>query len=440
MTSDPREHVEAVMSHADALAEDVVRLTQEFIRQRSPAPKVGEVQVADAQRWLADRLEALGCFDEVECWEVEAGHPNVVAVRRGAGGGSALMFNGHTDVVPVTEEQQRVWTGDPWSAEERDGRIWGRGASDMKGGIAAAISAVRLVDAAGVTLEGDVLLVANIGEEYVRPEIGVESVLARGYRAPLVISMEPTDLVVCPVSVGWFMFRLVLTGRSIHPSARHLVIHPSHMLDGPPGVDAVALMRRFMDAFDGLNRRWGLYYHHPLAPPGLTNIGPISIQGGAPAAAVPEHCEATFVVVVAPGRRSQDIVAEVRRAVDAVCADDPWLTANPPELELPVLDPLVYEPTDVGTDDPRVEALLAAGRDALGESLELGCMTAPSDANIISTHGHPVLVCGPGGQAAGVHGANEYVEIENLLAATKLYAALMLRWCGCSSGSADGAR
>lgn len=420
----------AVIAAAEANADDVVRLTQEFIRQRSPAPKVGDVHVAEAQRWLAARLSALGCFDEVELWEVEPGHPNVVAVRRGRGRGPAIMFNGHTDVVPVTDEQARVWVGDPWGGERRDGRVWGRGASDMKGGLAAAIAAVRCVDEANVRLDGDVIVSANIGEEYVWPEIGVKSVLERGYRAPLVISMEPTDLAVCPATVGWFMFRLTVTGRSIHPSARHLVIHPSHAATGPPGVDAVAVMRRYMDAFDELNRRWGLYHHHPLAPPGLTNIGPIEIHGGAPAAAVPERCEATFVVVVSPGQVSTEVVAEVRRAIDAVGLDDPWLTENPPLVELPVLDPLIYEPADVPADDDRVVALLEAGRDALGIALRLGCMTAPSDANIMSSEGQVVVVCGPGGQAAGVHGANEYVEVANLQAATKLYASLMLRWCG----------
>ena len=427
-----------VVAVVDASAEDIVRLTQDFIRQRSPAPKVGDVHVAAAQHWLADRLSRLGCFDEVDVWEVEPGHPNVVAVRRGTGGGRAVMFNGHTDVVPVTNEQERVWIGDPWGGERRDGRICGRGASDMKGGIAAAISAVRCIDQANVTVAGDVILAANIGEEYVWPEIGVKSVLERGYTAPLVVSMEPTDLAVCPASVGWFMFRLTVTGRSIHPSARHLVIHPSNAPTGPPGVDAVALMRRFMNGFDELNRRWGLYHHHPLAPPGLTNIGPIEINGGAPAAAVPERCQATFVVVVSPGQSSNDIVAEVRRAIDAVGTDDPWLGEHPPEIELPVLDPLIYEPTDLAIDDHRVQAVLAAGRDALGAGLPLGCMTAPSDANIMSSEGQVVVVCGPGGQAAGVHGANEYVEIQNLHAATKLYASLILRWSG-SSDDAEAA-
>ncbi len=401
-----------------------------FIQERSPAPKVGPVDVAKAQHWLAAQLASFGVFDEIDVWEVEPGQPNVVAVCRGAGNGPSLMFHGHTDVVPVTDAQAALWTGDPWSGEVRDGAIWGRGASDMKGGLAAAICAVRFLRELGVRPVGDVLVAANIGEEYVRPEIGVLSVLDRGYRADLIVDCEPTELAICPVAAGWFMFRLEVYGRAIHPAARHKTLHPSSDPTAPPGVDAIELMTRYMRAFEDLNRVWGLYHHHPLTPPGTSNIGPIEIHGGSAAAAVPELCEATFVVVVSPGRSSLELVEDVRKAISRVTQADPWLVAHPPRLELPVLDPIIYEPMDVPISDRRVQAVCRAATKALGVDPTIGCQTAPSDANILAARGETVLSCGPGGQSFNVHGTDEFVPIANLVDATAIYMAVIEEWCG----------
>lgn len=420
------------MSSLENLVDErtVTDFLSRFIQQRSPGPKVGTPDVAGAQQWLATELKSSGAFDEVDLWEVEAGQPNVAAVCRGAGAGPTLMFHGHTDVVPVSDAQAAAWVGDPWSGEVRDGSVWGRGASDMKGGLAAAISAVRFMREHGARPLGDVLVASNIGEEYVRPEIGVLSVLDRGYRADLVIDCEPTDLAVCPVAVGWFMFRLEVQGRAIHPAARYKTLHPSADPAAPPGVDAIELMTRYMRELEALNRVWGLYHHHPLTPPGTSNVGPIEIRGGSAAAAVPEDCEATFVVVVSPGRSSDELVADVTKAIARVTESDPWLVAHPPRLELPVLDPLIYQPMDVATTDPRVQAAHRAAKRVLGERGVLGCQTAPSDANIMSARGETVLSCGPGEQSSGVHGANEFVTIRNLLDATAIYLAIIEEWCG----------
>ncbi len=299
----------------------------------------------------------------------------------------------------------------------------------MKGGLAAAACAVRFLREAGARPLGDVLVAANIGEEYVRPEIGVLSVLDRGYRADLVIDCEPTELEICPVAVGWFMFRLEVHGRAIHPAARYKTLHPSADPTAPPGVDAIELMTRYMRAFEDLNRVWGLYHHHLLTPPGTSNIGPIEIHGGSAAAAVPELCEATFVVVVSPGRSSLELVEDVRSAIARVTEADPWLIAHPPQLELPVLDPLIYEPMDVAVADRRVQALCRAATRARGVAT-IGCQTAPSDANIMTAHGQTVLSCGPGGQSFNVHGTNEFVPVANLVDATAVYMALIEEWCG----------
>src|SRR5206468_3795061 len=130
--------------------------------------------------------------------------PNLAAVLRGSDPRPGLMFNGHSDTVEVTPDQRAAWTGDPWSADIRSGLLYGRGATDMKGGNAAFLWAAKTVAEVGVPLARSVIVSVNIAEETAEAEVGPASVLARGYKAPLIVNAEPTNLRICPATMGWF--------------------------------------------------------------------------------------------------------------------------------------------------------------------------------------------------------------------------------------------
>src|SRR6185503_8215959 len=150
--------LQRVLSAIDARADEIVEFAAELIRQPSVNPDLEPNDLAErpAQDWLHDQLTASGAFDTVDRWQIAPNRPNVVAVRKGVGGGRSLTWAAHTDVVPVTPEQAAQWRGaGPFSGEVSDGKLWGRGASDMKGAIAAYTMATRILCDEGIRLKGD---------------------------------------------------------------------------------------------------------------------------------------------------------------------------------------------------------------------------------------------------------------------------------------------
>ena len=133
----------------------------------------------------------------------------------------------------------------------------------------------------------DLFVTYSIGEETGEAEIGPLSVCERGYRAPLIINGEPTNLRVAPATMGWFFFRITIEGKSLHPAARYTAIYPRPGDVPPAGVDAVEKARKIMDALSHLERDWALYQHHPVMPPGGMNLCHVSIQGGSYRAEMP---------------------------------------------------------------------------------------------------------------------------------------------------------
>ena len=426
-----REAWAAIESSADELLAFLGR----YVRHRSVNPgratDDGPGETATCQRWLRDELLAMGAFDDVDLWEGAPGQPNLAATIRGRGGdGTPLVYNGHTDTVGVSAEQRAGWTGgDPWSGHVVDGRMYGRGATDMKAANAAFVWAARIVRSLGVDLAADLAVTISIGEETSEAPIGPLSVLERGYRAPLVVNGEPTNLRIAPAGMGWFFFRLTVAGKSLHPAARYGAVYPQAGAASPAGVDAVEKARAIMDALARLDRDWGLHEKHPLMPPGGMNLGPVSIQGGGYRAEMPPSCEVVYAVVVRPGRGCEEVMAEIGRVVDAVETADSWLRVHPPAIDYPVIH-MAIEPLDLPLNHPGVGAVARAFREALGREPELGCFPGPCDANIMAAAGQPALIFGPGDLSYGAHGTDEFVPVRDVVEACKVYAGLIVDWCG----------
>lgn len=433
------------MGQVDSLAVAKVRVFEaidagrddllEFLRQYVAIPSVnpgkanpGEVgEEETCQRWLAEVLSSFNVFSKVDIWEGAPGRPNVAATL-GSTGEAALMFNGHTDTVEVTDEQRQAWIGDPWSGELRDGRLYGRGATDMKAGNAAFLWAAKVVGELGVPLERDVFLTASIAEETSEAEVGPMSVVRRGYTAPLIVNAEPTNLRICPAGMGWFFIRIGVKGRRLHPASRYTAIYPQAYGEPIEGVDAIEKMRKLMEALAQLERDWLLYHRHPLVPPGNMGLCPVFISGGAHRAAMSDWCEVEYAVVYNPDLRSADVIREIQAVVDGVVATDSWLRKHPPELEAPVTHGIL-EPLELPADHWAVTALAAAFTDALGREPELGCLPGPCDANIMSEEGLTTIIFGPGDLAFGAHGTDEYVPFDQVVEACKVYATLILDLC-----------
>jgi acetylornithine deacetylase len=426
-----------VLALIDERADEIVRFAGEFLRQRSINPDLEPNPDAErpAQDWLRDQLAASGAFTKVDAWADAPNRPNVVAVRSGAGGGRSLTWAAHTDVVPVTPEQAEQWSGPgPFSGEVRDGKLWGRGASDMKGAIAAYVMATRLIHEADITLQGDLLLAQACGEESGRRDIGCNTILERGYRSDLAIFPEPSNFAIYPTIKGELYFKLTVPGKSTHICNRHLVAQALPHGVERPGVSAIDNMLKYQLAILDLERQWLLWRTNPNVPPGGMFININTIQAGTSLTSIPDSCEATGSLLFYPDLTADEVMAEIRTTIDRVTESDAWLREHPPVLDLPLdaasAAPWVKEPVNMAFDDPAVLTIMAAHEAVTGEVPRRETSPFVCDANFWFPQGQPSLVYGVGDPGWGIHGTDEHLPVADLIKATKTFAAVTLAWCG----------
>lgn len=230
--------------------------------------------------------EARGCVDyvceflaelgfETERWEVGPSatfdaHPTVIARLPGSGEGPSLAFNGHLDVVPVGDTS--AWSEGPFSGAVVDGRLYGRGATDMKGGVAAAMWAVKVALDQGLRPGGDIFFHLVSDEEVVGN--GTREIVERAPAPDVTLSLEPTEMKLCPAEGGLVHFRVEVEGLEAHSSTRYLSVHAGGKSGG--GVNAVEKMIKIVVALQELERQWANAKSHPMLPPGhdtLSQIG-----------------------------------------------------------------------------------------------------------------------------------------------------------------------
>lgn len=420
----------------DDRADEIVGLASQFVRQRSINPELESNEEAErpAQEWLRDQLVTRGVFDSIDVFAVQPNRPNVVATRKGTGGGRSLTWLAHSDVVPVNAEMAAAWDGDPFSGEIRDGKIWGRGAADMKGpSIAQAMATVILHDA-GVRLKGTVTTAHTIGEESGRYLWGCNAILDRGYGADLAIITEMSDSTIYHAAKGEIYFRLTVPGKSTHICNRQLVTLPLPYGVDRPGVSAIDNMLKYQLALLDLERQWATWRSDPHVEPGGMFISVNSIHAGSynasvPDSNIPDSCVATGSMLFYPHLKASEVIEDVRAAIERVTAGDYWLREHPPVLDIPFGHPH-KEAINMPVDHPGVEAIAVAMERVTGRRAPLGVAPYVCDANYWFGAGQPSLVFGCGAFNPGVHGANEYYEVEHLIQSTKAFAAITMEWCG----------
>ncbi len=433
----PLDAANRVSAMIDDRSDEIVQFASEFIQQSSINPDLHPNELAErpAQEWLRDQLVASGVFDDVDFWSVVDNRPNVVAVKKGSSSGQSLTWAAHTDVVPVTPEQAAQWSGaGPFSGEVREGALWGRGASDMKGAIAAYVMATRIIHEAGIRLQGDLLLAQAAGEESGRRDIGCNTILDRGYGTDLAIFPEPSNFAIYPTIKGELYFKLTVPGKSTHICNRNLVAQALPHGVERPGVSAIDNMLKYQLAFLELERQWLLWRTNPHVDPGGMFININTLQAGTSLTSIPDSCEATGSLLFNPDLSADEVMTEIRATVDRVTAADYWLSEHPPILDLP-LDaksdaPWVKEPVNLPHDHPAVETIAAAMESITGEPPIRETSPFVCDANFWFPRGQPCLVFGVGDPSFGIHGTNERLPVADLLKATKVFAAVTMAWCG----------
>jgi acetylornithine deacetylase len=439
MTELLRQATDQVINHIEQTQQELIHFLRNYLRFKSINPDMisdpKTSQLRECQDWLKGQLEFWEIFDEVNLLVVDPEQPNVVARRTGQGDGPALLFNGHSDVVPVTDEQTEAWSlGSPWDGQMVDNKICGRGSSDMKGGIVAFLWAIKALAESGIHLQGDLLATIVSGEETGNHKVGVDTLAPAGYQASFAVMVEPTEMQICPASVGEFYFLIRVEGRSTSLANRHLSVHPASYDIPVAGVNAIDKMWKIQAALAQLEQDWGVWQRHPLMAPGNMNINFSRIHGGETYSAMAESCELTGSVLLNPALSVEQVVAEFRQAIEAVVQTDYWLRDHPPTITIPyILD--AKAPINVSPDHPGCQALAQAYQRILKTEPTFTCTTFTSDGNYLYARGQDIVTFGPGGADAGVHGPNEFIEIKELIEAAKIYALAAIEWCGISAMS-----
>lgn len=412
--------------------DEMIRFLSEYVRHRSVNLSIDKTQgEGECQNWLAAELTKWDCFDNVDIWEKAEKRPNVVAVLKGNGADGALGFLGHTDVVPVIEETRGDWTVAPWQGVVRDGKVYGRGACDMKAGNVAFLWAMKTLSEMGLKLRKDVYGAAVSGEETGEHELGVDQILERGYHPEFVLCAEPTNSKICPVTPGIFFFNLIVHGKAIHTSQRYRSVFPQQGMGPAPGVDAVQKTVKFLQGFEDLERQWALRKRHPILARGSSNLTPTLIKGGEYIVALAERCEVTYNVWYDPGEKFESVEEELRAYVKRISENDDWLREHEPTMEVPAPQlPLVMPPIDVPLDHPGCGATAEGFESALGRKAEFEGFTAACDLNWLKKKDVTGILLGPGDLSDGTHGVDEFVAVKQIVDCAKVYAATVVNWCG----------
>lgn len=356
----------------------------------------------------------LSRYREVNPGHDYRGRPNVVGVLKGSGGGRSLLINAHIDTVSL--EADKPWDSPPLSATERDGRLYGRGTCDMKGGLAAALAALAVLKECGGKLKGDVVFESVVDEE--GGGNGTLACCARGYRADAAVIPEPSGLALMPAHMGWLFYRLAFTGRAAHCAFKW------------NGVNAVEKCLKTVGMLQELEREWAVERRHPYLPPPTANIG--KVDGGASAAIVPDRCVLDFSVHYLPGETpaggwmGDPVDAEVRRRLANFFASDDWLRENPPAIELTQLGSAY----DIGADHAIIREFAACAEQVTGRRPPVRGLESGADARLLVNYANtPTVIFGPG-YIRNAHTLNEYIELDQFHAAVKILALAIWRWCG----------
>lgn len=375
---------------------DAVALARALIQidSRNPTLAPDSLGEGDCARTLASVLDDWGF--SVRLMESVPGRPNVVA-RIGPRDAPALMLNGHLDVVGV-----EGMTHEPFSAQLRGDRIYGRGSADMKGGIAAMCAAA--VKGARADSSRQILVTAVVDEEY--ESLGMRALLADGIRADAAIITEPTRLAICPAHRGFVWMDIVVTGRAAHGSRYDI------------GVDAITHAGLLLAQLEKLERTRESGPRHQLL--GRGSLHASKIQGGVGMSTYPELCNLAIERRTLPGESSEKALGEIRDACARVRSEHPQFAAR-------VTLNTAQLPSDVPVDSVIVKRLRGA-LEREGVPVKIEGLSAWTDAAPLNEAGIPTICFGPG-DIALAHAAEEFVPIEEIDVAARVLTRVVREWC-----------
>jgi succinyl-diaminopimelate desuccinylase len=385
--------------YADLLSQireaEVVSLCRNLVRFKSVNPPGDELEIAE---YVAGVLREAGLA--VEMVHHTPTRASVLARLTGSGEMPALFYTGHLDVVPVGAEE---WLHDPFGGEVIEGKLWGRGSSDMKGGDAAMIAAAKVLAAADLSLKGDLILAFTAGEE--GEQLGAAEIAARPDLAPVqaVVVAEPSYNDVYVAEKGTLWLKITTHGKTAHGSMPHL------------GQNAIMMMVALLRELDSLIVP---YETHPLLGSFTRSVN--TIVGGVKTNVVPDQCQVTIDQRTVPGQEHEAIVSQVEELIADLERRLPGFRAS---IEL--INDLVPVATSPG--ELVVQRFCDVVAEVVGERPMPQGVSYYTDAAVFApAFEAPLIICGPG-DAKLAHQPNEHVEVAKLVEAARIFALAAAR-------------
>lgn len=412
-----------ILNAVDAHADEITDFLIELVKIDSQTGYEGEIQafLAETVRqmdlkldiWEPDlvELEEMSCYMPMEGLDF-TGRPNVVAIYEGGGGGRSLILNGHVDTITV--EPISKWTHGPFSGALENDRIYGRGASDMKGGVAAMTMAVKILLEMGVRLSGDIILQYVVDEEVTG--FGTLSAIARGYKADAGICCETSDLNVQPACIGRLWFAVEIEGRSSSIATRWKSIS---------AIDKGIIIVQAVEDLETIRIN---ELSHPLYPDtrGAVPCAVCMFHSGTFPSSTPDRATLRGSMGLMPYEDVHEVKRQFIEHIDHIAQADPWLRHHPPRI---AFKDLGADGAEIPADHPIVTTVGRAFTTATGQIPTITGRTGGSDTRYLIKCGDtPTVIFGPG-VTAQMHAMNEYVPHDYLITAVKTLALAIYDWC-----------
>jgi acetylornithine deacetylase len=378
------------------MLDPTLRLLKQLIAIDSVNPTLvaGATGEAAIARALVNELRSIGLATEVQ--HAAPDRPNVVGVLEGRAAGRSLMFCGHVDTVGVAGMTR------PFDPEERNGRIYGRGSQDMKGGLAAMIGAARVIAESGGLDSGQLIIACVVDEEHA--SIGADALVTR-WRADAGVVTEPTDLHVAVVNKGFEWVEIETEGRAAHGS------RPGD------GRDAILRMGRVLAELEALDRGLQAGRRHDLVGPASLHAS--LIEGGRELSSYPDRCVLQLERRTIPGEPHGVAAREVADLLDRLRGRDPEFRATSRPM-------FARAPYELAPAHPLAALLQTRARER-GAACDIIGMSFWTDAAVLGAAGIPSVLFGPTG--AGLHGIEEWVDVPSVLTCRDALVGLAREWC-----------
>ncbi|MGB9727048.1 MAG: M20 family metallopeptidase [Nitrososphaeria archaeon] len=383
------------------ISEDkVVMLTKKFVQFDTQNPPGKEKELA---QYLDELLRSLGLKTKI--LDFLPDRPNLFAEYKVKDEGKNFLFDGHLDTVPVGDPS--LWTVDPFSGALKEDRVYGRGAADMKGSIAAFIHALETLIDSGVKLDGNIRILLTSDEEI--SALGTKDFLGKGYSADASIVGEPSCLEVNVAHKGVTRWKLRTLGKSTHASTPE------------EGINAIYGMAKVLNELEKLAKSYSISSReHPLLGKPTLNVG--TIVGGTKDNIVPDFCEITIDRRLLPGDSVEDVEKEFNQILSKLASQDPLL-----KFELKLYHS--HNPAETPLKHPFVNLANLCVEKVLGVRRPVKGFQATTEMSHLVEAGIPSIILGAG-DIKVAHTVDEYVPVDQLVNCAKIYSLIILKYLG----------